>query len=393
MKKFEQHFKKQRNDNDIQVKKYKKDLDVIGIRYDHKFAHVEVPNYANGGFECFKWDWMTSTTGSHQEIVQIFKKIVRILKEAKNNTAQYENLVSNLDASTKNALDVNIKKHNITVPTPDTDKVISEILSGMQAWLDTKSHIPLELKQKFLALGSNNLEEFIESAFNKFNNKWIVKEFIDNAFVPPREESNKYLAGSGCDSVEQLWVKIGHLRISDDSNKATTSQASLDRISDDSNKATTSQASSDRISDDSNKATTSQASSESINSIEFKGNTPDEDSDDDIEVISPLLASKVTLNNGKKIDVKKIIDAIYNPLDLDFYLRQLTSEINQFVKKAVALKLAYDFYYDYKELNEVRSISEALGIKEEFNTYSNFSLEELKDEELNITGGDYSYLE
>lgn len=135
-----------------------------------------------------------------------------------------------MDASTKNALDVNIKKHNITVPTQDTNKVISEILSGMQTWLDTKSHIPLELKQKFLELGSNNLEEFIESAFNKFNNKWIVKEFIDNAFVPPREESNKYLADSGCDSAEQLWTKMENLRISDDSNKATTSQASSESI-------------------------------------------------------------------------------------------------------------------------------------------------------------------
>ncbi|AFC71305.1 hypothetical protein [Rickettsia australis] len=358
MKKLEQHLKKQRNDNDAQVKKYKKDLDVIGIRYDHKFAHVEVPNHATGGFEYFKWDWITSTTGSHPEIVQIFKKIVSTLKEAKNDPAQYENLVSNLDASTRNALDVNIKKHNITVPTSDINKVISEILSGMQAWLDTKSHIPLELKQKFLELGSNNLEEFIESAFNKFNNKWIVKEFIDNAFVPPREESNKYLAGIGCDSAEQLWTKMGNLRISDDSNKATTSQAS----------------------------------SESINSSDFKGNTSDEDSDD-IEVISQLLASKVTLNNGKKIDVKKIIDAIYNLQDLDFYLRKLTPAINQLVKKEIALKLAYDFFNDSKELNEVRSISEALGIKEEFNTYSNFSLEELKDEEVNITGGDYSYLE
>lgn len=45
MKKLEQHFKKQRNDIDTQIKKYKKDLDVIGIRYDHKSAHVEVPNH------------------------------------------------------------------------------------------------------------------------------------------------------------------------------------------------------------------------------------------------------------------------------------------------------------------------------------------------------------
>ncbi len=358
MKKLEQHFKKQRNDTDTQVKKYKKDLDVIGIRYDHKSAHVEVPNHATGGFEYFKWDWMTSTTSSHSEIVQIFKKIVRTLKEAKNNPAQYENLVSKLDSSTKNALDVNIKKHNITVPTQDTNKVISEILSGMQTWLDTKSHIPLELKQKLLELGSNNLEEFIESAFNKFNNKWIVKEFIDNAFVPPREESNKYLADSGCDSAEQPWTKMENLRISDDSNKATTSQAS----------------------------------SESINSSDFKGNTSDEDSDDDIEVISQLLESKVTLNNGKKIEVKKIIDAIYNPQDLDFYLRKLTPETNQLVKKEIALKLAYDLYNDSKELSVVSAISETLGISEEFNNYTDFSLVQLRNEEVNITGGEYSYL-
>lgn len=65
MKKLEPHFKKQLNDIDIQVKKYKNDLNVIGIRYDHQFAHVEVPNHATGGFEYFKWDWMKSTTGSH----------------------------------------------------------------------------------------------------------------------------------------------------------------------------------------------------------------------------------------------------------------------------------------------------------------------------------------
>lgn len=56
MKKIEKHIKKQRNDTDTQVKKYKQDLDAIGIKYDHKSAHVEVPNHATGGFEYFKWD-------------------------------------------------------------------------------------------------------------------------------------------------------------------------------------------------------------------------------------------------------------------------------------------------------------------------------------------------
>ena len=39
------------------------------------------------------------------------------------------------------ALEATIKSNNITVPTQDTNKVMSEILSGMQTWLDTKSHI------------------------------------------------------------------------------------------------------------------------------------------------------------------------------------------------------------------------------------------------------------
>ncbi|KHO02913.1 hypothetical protein RFEPED_0193 [Rickettsia felis str. Pedreira] len=73
-------------------------------------------------------------------------------------------------------------------------------------------------------------------------------------------------------------------------------------------------------------------------------------------VISQLLESKVTLNNGKKIEVKKIIDAIYNPQDLDFYLRKLTPETNQLVKKEIALKLAYDLYNDSKELSVVSAI-------------------------------------
>jgi len=120
--------------------------------------------------------------------------------------------------------------------------------------------------------------------------------------------------------------------------------------------------------------------------------TSDDDSDDDIEVISKLLESKVTLTNGKKIEVKKIIDAIYKPKDLDFYLKKLTPETNQLVKKEIALKLAYDLFNDTKELSEVNSISEVLGINQEFNTYSDFSLVELKDEEVNITGGEYSYL-
>ena len=61
------------------------------------------------------------------------------------------------------ALEATIKSNNITVPTQDTNKVMSEILSGMQTWLDTKSHIPMDLTQKFLDLGSNNFRTIHKS--------------------------------------------------------------------------------------------------------------------------------------------------------------------------------------------------------------------------------------
>ncbi|MCC8467615.1 MAG: hypothetical protein LN589_02750 [Rickettsia endosymbiont of Eriopis connexa] len=44
-----------------------------------------------------------------------------------------------------------------------------------------------------------------------------------------------------------------------------------------------------------------------------------------------------------------------------------------------------------KELSEVSPISETLGINEEFNNYTDFGPAQLKDEEVNITGGEYSY--
>ena len=167
------------------------------------------------GFEYFKWDWMTSTTHSHSEIVQIFKDVVRTLKEAKSNPVQYNSLVSNLQASTKNALDVNIKKHNITVPTQDTNELISEILPGMKAWIAHGYHIPMDLKQNFLKLGFKNLEEFIARASDASISYGHIKEFI--SYAVKEERGAKYLADSGCDTAEQLWTKMENLRISEDS--------------------------------------------------------------------------------------------------------------------------------------------------------------------------------
>lgn len=285
---------------------------------------------------------MTSTTSSHSEIVQIFKKIVRTLKEAKNNPAQYENLVSKLDASTKNALDVNIKKHNITVPTQDTNKVISEILSGMQTWLDTKSHIPMDLKQKFLELGSNNLEEFIESAVNKFNNKWIVKEFIDNAFVPPREESNKYLADSGCDSAEQLWTKMENLRISEDST--------------------------------------------------------DESEDDEIsEASANKLGEKVTLNNGAEFGVKSILKCLSDKSFMDMILKEVPYNTREPLEKEIALQLVYNNIQEGRvdkssTVNVINSLGNASTLLGWFVKYSDLTIEEIKVKEVELTGG-ASYLD
>ncbi len=79
----------------------------------------------------------------------------------------------------------------------------------------------MDLKQKFLDLGSNHLELFIKAAYNKFNNTWIVKEFVDNA-VKTGEEGRKYLADCDCSSTDQLWTKlvepiIENLRISENS--------------------------------------------------------------------------------------------------------------------------------------------------------------------------------
>ncbi|CAK6515620.1 hypothetical protein [Rickettsia helvetica] len=341
-KHIEQYLKKQRNDIDTQVKKYKQELDAIGIKYDHKSAHVEVPNHAIGGFEYFKWDWMTSTTGSHSEIVPIFKDIVRTLKEAKSNPAQYENLVSNLDASTKNALDATIKSNNITVPIQDTNKLIAEILTGMQIWLDTKSHIPLELKQKFLELGSNNLEEFIESASNKFNNKWIVKEFINNAFIPPREESNKYLADSGCDLAEQLWTKIENLRMSENSTDASED----DEISD---------ASANKLGD------------------------------------------KVTLTNGAKFEVKSILKCLSDKGFMDMILKEVPYNTREPLEKEIALQFVYNNIQEGRidkssTVNMINSFGNASTLLSWFVEYSDLNIDEIKAKEVEITGGD-SYLD
>ena len=151
MKKLESHYKKHiRNLLDTQVKKYKQDLDTIGIRYDDKSAHVEIPKY-DGGFEYFKWNWMTSTThGKHSPQVSTFKDIVRVLKEAKSNTTQYENLVSNLNASNKNALEATIKSNNITVTTQQAsqEKLVEKALAEAKRSIEV-NNVTAEFKNYF----------------------------------------------------------------------------------------------------------------------------------------------------------------------------------------------------------------------------------------------------
>ncbi|AAU03866.1 hypothetical protein [Rickettsia typhi] len=162
MQQIEKYIKKKRNAIDAQVKKYKQALTEIGIKYDCEFAHVAVPNHATGRFEYFKWDWMTSTTSSHSEIVQIFQEIVMTLQAAKNNPIQYENLASRLDSNTQDILAFNIQQHNIIVPTIHISQ--SELVQKAleEAAHCTKvSNVTAEFKNYFSKLDPDGVVEFM----------------------------------------------------------------------------------------------------------------------------------------------------------------------------------------------------------------------------------------
>lgn len=151
-----------------------------------------------------------------------------------------------------------------------------------------------------------------------------------------------------------------------------------------------------RISDDSNKATTSQASSESINSSDFKGNKSDEDSDDDIEVISQLLESKVTLNNGTTIEVKAILKDLSDKEFVNMVLKRVNPDIAELVEKEIVLKLVYDVQKGLITKRDagkiIYSFNDDFDLSDGWLANNNLSIDEIKAKEVEITGG-ASYLE
>ncbi|AFE52837.1 hypothetical protein MA5_03305 [Rickettsia prowazekii str. GvV257] len=163
MQQIEKYIKKKRNAIDVQVKKYKQALTEIGIKYDYEFAHVAVPNHATGRFEYFKWDWMTSTTSSHSEIVEIFKEIVMILQEAKNNQTQYENFASRLDSNTKDILAFNIKQHNIPIIHLSQNELVRKALAEVEYCTKT-SDVTAAFKNYFSKLNPDGVVEFMNCA-------------------------------------------------------------------------------------------------------------------------------------------------------------------------------------------------------------------------------------
>lgn len=92
----------------------------------------------------------------------------------------------------------------IIAPSQEKSESVAEILTGMQNWLDTQCHIPTELKNQFLDLGPDNLDTFMEAAFNQFKNKWTIREFIDNVFKIPTTKNMDYLTKSNYSSSEEF---------------------------------------------------------------------------------------------------------------------------------------------------------------------------------------------
>jgi len=140
--------KEARNELSKDIAFYKGKLSAIGIGYDDEHANLKVPS-SGESTQPFKWNWLTSTTGSNSDQVEAFKKIIEVL-EAKNNPDLYQKLVSELNANTKNALDDNIKQYNITVPTQQTNDQKVTLINGKE----------VEFKKFLELLYKENTKEF-----------------------------------------------------------------------------------------------------------------------------------------------------------------------------------------------------------------------------------------
>lgn len=150
--------KETRNELSKDIAFYKGKLSAIGIGYDDEHANLKVPS-SGESTQPFKWNWLTSTTGSNSDQVEAFKKIIEVL-EAKNNPDLYQKLVSELNANTKNVLDDNIKQYNITVPTQQTNDQKVTLINGKE----------VEFK-KFLELLYTGKKEELTFYWNKLSSE------------------------------------------------------------------------------------------------------------------------------------------------------------------------------------------------------------------------------
>ncbi|WP_341789093.1 MULTISPECIES: hypothetical protein [unclassified Rickettsia] len=115
-----------------------------------------------------------------------------------------------------------------------------------------------------------------------------------------------------------------------------------------------------------------------------------------LKISKELLGEKVTLINGKEVEVKKFLELLYNQntKEFDFLLKMLPSDTSEVMKKEVTLKLAYDYFKDSKNFDETNAISERIGTSDIFEEYLGFNIDQFKSEEMNIMGGDqHSYLD
>ncbi|MCC8462387.1 MAG: hypothetical protein LN546_04365 [Rickettsia endosymbiont of Ecitomorpha arachnoides] len=466
--KVDKEFKKGRNDHDAQVEKCKKQIDRINnlnvnkIIYDRETAYVEVPRY-DGLTENFKWAWLSGDRGKREKTIEEFKQILNIL-EAKNNPAQYNSLVSNLNASTKNALDVNIKKYNITVPTQQIsqEELVEKALAEAKHSIKI-SDVTAEFKKYFSELDLDGVVLFINTAKQsgidvdgcvgtalqygiKYPAIWkgvlTKKFFIENSITNPyvsfdskiepnvqaelvekalaeAERSTKannvtaefkdHFSKLDPDGVLAFMQCTKGTTINVDGCVGTALQDVVDIYPATWNGVSTKKffvengITNPYVSFDSKiePSTQSEVQEEAYNSATAStadqgASFEEEDSDDDIEVISQLLESKVMLNNGTTIEVKAILKDLSDKEFINMVLKRVNPDIAELVEKEIVLKLVYDVQKGLITKRDagkiIYSFNDDFDLSDGWLANNNLSIDEIKAKEVEITGG-ASYLE
>ncbi|HJD59220.1 MAG TPA: hypothetical protein LFW20_00845 [Rickettsia endosymbiont of Omalisus fontisbellaquei] len=417
--KVEKEFKKNRNDHDSQVEKCKNQIDRINelngskiFTYDRETANVQVPMYG-GQTENFQWHWLSGDRGKREKTIEEFKQILNIL-EARNNPAQYNSLVSNLNASTKNALDVNIKKHNITLSqASETLQSVNDVISLLQKYsigydgpmvqiqsVDyTNWKIPLQnistddpmfghAIRAYDAVKTSNQSLFNQNYKELDLNGIVILRNIP--FVSHKESSPMSTVKQAAEFIKNSGIV---LPLPQEYKGVPTKEVLQEYTNDIGTVIAMHDAEMARINADA-------SASEKINNFantSTQATTSDEDSDDDIEVISKILGSEVTLTNGAKYEVKKIIDLLDKPnfiKQLTNILSKLSPEDSNLVKKEIALKLAYTSNSDMDKYEAVHEIVDNMPqtFIDEFNNYDTLTLDQMRTEEAKILGDGVSYL-